>query len=257
MGEAEGSWLLDRAGWQPGEQVASIIEGISLDLEAAALADSVQDLFVRLERSGRLLRIDENVTPTMYRCAIVSRHELEQLRRIADVVRLGRVLRLEPKRMVLEQGSIENDPGDVHVDCTAAGLRDAPVRPVFEPDRVTIQQIRQCSPTFNAALIAYVEATRDDPDEQNRLCPATPYPTYATDWMRVTAAGALATSAWLREPDSSAWVEGSRLNLLRGMPSRMGEERVRQALGRYVQHLEPAIAKLERFLGERPATKAG
>ena len=43
-------------------------------------------------------------------------------------------------------------------------------------DRITLQQVRTCQPTFNAALIAYVETSRHDADK-NRLCPPNPYPT--------------------------------------------------------------------------------
>ncbi len=61
-------------------------------------------------------------------------------------------------RIVLEEGSIPTDGGQVHVDCSAAGLRLAPARPVFADGRITLQQIRTCQPTFNAAPVGYVEA---------------------------------------------------------------------------------------------------
>lgn len=56
-----------------------------------------------------------------------------------------------------------------------AGIRCTCPRPVFEPGRVTVQPVRTCLPTFNAALVGHVEATRDD-DAENRLCPPNPYP---------------------------------------------------------------------------------
>ena len=59
---------------------------------------------------GCLLRIDETVEPTMYRCAIVSQPELAQLRRIDDVVRMGHVRALEPGRIVLDDGTVDTDP---------------------------------------------------------------------------------------------------------------------------------------------------
>jgi cation diffusion facilitator CzcD-associated flavoprotein CzcO len=66
------TWMLDRAALQPLDQVASIMEGFSLDLQALATAESEQDLFDRLEDCGRLYRLDRSVTPTMYRCAITN-----------------------------------------------------------------------------------------------------------------------------------------------------------------------------------------
>ena len=175
------AWLLDRAYQQPLELVTWLIEGVSLGLEAAAQAEDVNDLFGRLEACGQLVRLDPAVEPTMYRCATVSQDELASLRRIENVVRLGRVVHIAADRIVLEAGSIPTDAGQVHVDCTAAGLVLAPARPVFADGRITVQQIRTCQPAFNAALIGYVEASRHDDSEKNLICPPNPYPDTATD----------------------------------------------------------------------------
>ena len=178
------AWLLDRAYQQPLDLVPWLIEGVSLCLEAAAQAEDVSDLFGRLEACGQLVRLDPAVEPTMYRCATVSQDELASLRRIENVVRLGRVVHIAPDQIVLEDGSIPTDGGQVHVDCSAAGLRLAPARPIFADGRITLQQIRTCQPAFNAALIGYVEASRHDDTEKNLLCPPNPYPDTAADWIR-------------------------------------------------------------------------
>jgi len=47
----------------------------------------VADLFERLEGAGVLLRIDQAVSPTMYRGATISKIEVEMLRAIRNVVR--------------------------------------------------------------------------------------------------------------------------------------------------------------------------
>ena len=67
------------------------------------------DLFRRLEESGQLLRIDPSVTPTTYRCATVSGIELDHLRRIENVVRMGRVRRIGTDAVVLQSGSVPTD----------------------------------------------------------------------------------------------------------------------------------------------------
>lgn len=244
------AWIQTRAGFQPLAEVASIMEAISLDVEAVAGAASVDDVFARLEARGRLLRIDPDVWPTMYRCAIIDERELAQLRRVTDVVRLGRVRALEPDRIVLEHGEVPSGPGTLHVDCTAAGLRVAPGRPIFAPDRIVLQQVRYCSPTFNAALVAFIEATRDDLNEQNRLCPPNPYPDAAADWIPNFHVTLQAADAWLAEPDLAAWMEGARLNLLRGMGDHMGEPRMQAALQRYLEHQRPAIARMQELLAQ-------
>ena len=241
------AWLLDRANTQPLDRLPLLMEGVSLNLEAAALAESVDDLFVRLEASGQLVRIDPSVEPTMYRCATVSADELASLRRIDDVVRMGRVLRIGTEQIELEQGTIPTDVGRVHVDCTAAGLRVGPGRPIFEPDRITLQQIRTCQPTFNAALVGFVETTARDDAEKNRLCPPNPYPTAATDWITASAISQRAESAWMSDPEVSAWMARSRLNAARGLADHMDDPLMQDALARFVANAEPATANLERL----------
>ena len=68
-----------------------------------------------------MLRTDRTVVPTMMKGATVSVRELEQLRRIENVVRLGHVERIELDEIVLEQGSIPTTPDHLHVHCAAPG----------------------------------------------------------------------------------------------------------------------------------------
>src|SRR5262249_6119206 len=130
------AWFLNRAYSQCGELLGSLFEGLSRQVEAAARATSVDDLFARLEASEQLLRIDERVTPTMYRGPTLSRAELRELRRIEDVVRLGKVQRLGRDSIVLEQGAVPTSPNHLHVHCAAIGLNPAPTVPMFTPGRI-------------------------------------------------------------------------------------------------------------------------
>jgi len=248
------TWLLDRAFTQPLELVSSVIDGLSLQLEAAAEAENVTDLFHRLEACGQLVRLDPTVEPTMYRCATISQAELERLRLIENVVRQGRVVHIGDDRIVLESGSIPTDAKQVYVDCTADGAPRTPARVIFDPNRITLQAVRTCLPSFNAALIAFVEATRDSDAEKNRLCPPNPYPNTAVDWIATTSISQRVQATWSAEPDLVAWLERSRLDVARGISDHLGEPRMQAALARYVAHGEPAVEKLESFLtaGARP-----
>jgi hypothetical protein len=239
------AWLLDRAYQQPLGLVSWLIEGVSLGLEAAAQAEDVTDLFARLEACGQLVRLDPAVEPSMYRCATVSQDELASLRRIHDVVRFGRVVHIEADRIVLEDGSVPADPGQVYVDCSADGLRRAPARPVFADDRITIQQIRTCQPSFNSALIGYVEASRHDETEKNLLCPPNPYPDTATDWIPATCTAQRALTTWLSDADVSAWMERARLNAARGIGDHLADPRMQTALTRMFANAEQAVTNLE------------
>jgi NAD(P)-binding Rossmann-like domain len=250
------AWLLDRAFQQPLDLVSWLIEGVSLYLEAAAQADDASDLFGRLEACGQLTRLDPAVEPTMYRCATVSEAELKSLRRIENVVRHGRVVHIASDRIVLEEGSIPTDAGQVHVDCSAAGLHAAPGRPTFATGRITLQQIRACQPVFSAALAGYVEASRHDDAEKNLLCPPNPYPDAAMDWISATYVAQRAQAVWSGDPDLAAWMERARLNAARGIGDHLAEPRMKSALAHLFANAGPAVTKLAAFLTQTPQAGA-
>lgn len=241
------SWSFDRALVQPRDLVASVVEGVSLELEAAAEAEDVRDLFARLEDCGRLLRIDPDVEPTMFRGATISTSEVASLRRVTDVVRSGRVRRVGVDELVTDGGSHRSRRGEVHVDCTAIGLPRHPPRPIVEPDRITVQTVRIGLTPFNAALLGYLEATRADDAEKNRLSPPNVYPSSATDWIPTTYTSTFAETLWGEEHDLAEWLERSRLNLACGLRAHFHEPRMQVAITRLLTHREQALANLRRL----------
>ncbi len=242
-------WFHHRRHFQPLELVGENMEGISLDAEAGANATDVDDLFERLEAGGRLSRIDLDVRATMYRGTMLSPGEFDAVRQIEEVVRLGHVQRIESDRIVLERGEAETSADVLHVDCTAYGLRAAPATPIFQESRIVIQQARQNSPTFNAALVAFVEAHRDDDAERNRLCPPNPFPSSIDDWPGMTRRTFQVEQSWLGEPDLAGWMAESRLNLLRGLPEHAAEPRVQAAVERFLTNVGPATERLAKLEG--------
>ena len=244
------AWLVNRAFMQGGELVGAFYEGISLQVEAAARSSSLEELFERLDATGQLFRVDESVTPTMYKAATMSAGELQQLRRIDGVVRLGSVRRIERHAIVLDQGTIPTTLRHLHVHCAARGLNPAPEIPMFEPERITLQPIRSGLIPFNAAIVGFVEATRDDLTQKNLLCPPNRLPDVPLDWVRGTLVGMNADYAWSKEPDVSDWLERARLNLSRGLRRHEDEPRVQQARKRLADNMRPALAKLMQFLAQ-------
>ena len=238
------AWFHDRRHFQPLEQVGAIMEGIALDAEAGAQAANVNDLFERLEASGRLVRVDPSSPATMYRGTMLSARELEALRQIEEVVRLGRARRIEADPGSLAERQEREHVTSCSVDCTAL-MANASAMPIFQPGRIVLQQVRHLSPSFNAALIGFVEAHRDDDADKNRLCPPNPYPSSIEDWPRMMSRTWRTEARWSSEPDVSAWVAKSRLNLLRGLPDHAAEPFVRAAVKRYLTHVGAAIERLK------------
>ncbi|MDG4666246.1 FAD/NAD(P)-binding protein [Mycobacterium sp. 236(2023)] len=223
------SWLLNRANIQPGqESVAPLRASIDARMKAISAATSREDLFARLEAAQILFRLDPSVQPTMYHCAIVSQRELEHLRLIEDVVRLGHVEHVDHDRVALRSGHVAARPS-LYIDCTTQGLPRPPSVPVFDGDRITLQSVRSCQQVFSSAFIAHVEAAYDDDATRNGLCAPITHPDAPIDWLRHTLEDNVATLAWVRDPDLMAWLKSSRLNAARDLfpvfPP--GKERVR------------------------------
>jgi hypothetical protein len=218
------AWLLDRANSQPGaENFETYIAGTIGQFEAIAEAQSLRDLYARLEARGQLVRIDKSVEPSVYRCGIVSQSELTQLRRIADIVRLGRVRRVERNQIVLDRGSLPADPDTLYIDCSACGLgfganaTVAPTLRVFEGNTINLLMLRWCQPLFSASVIAYVESHFHDDAQMNALCSVVPSPERPSSWLSMWAVTIANIRQWGRNREMSVWLSRCRLNHVTAM----------------------------------------
>ena len=188
-------WMLNRAVVQPDPAVAL---GLAADtMAAAAGAESLDDLFLRLEAAGVMLRIDTDVMPTMAKTPTLGAWELDLLRTIEHVVRLGHIKHVTGREIVLDDGV-----GPLRAGLARGALRRLRTAvpaggSLWEPDKIRLQTIRSGFPCFNAALAGYVEATRDDDRERNRLCPPNNLPNarptgrrcrFAEPWRRAASA---------------------------------------------------------------------
>lgn len=244
------AWTNDRAAIQPLKLIRGFTHWLASQNEAGAEAEDLRDFARRLEDSGVLLRLDPDVEPSFYRGAILSASERTTLRSIENVVRLGRVVHIGPDRIELEQGSIPTSTTHVNIDCTAAGLAALPDRPVFEADRITPQWVQMGIAPFSAALIGYVEATRADDDDKNRLCPPNGFTPEAD--IRNLAHGwrttQRAVASWMAEPDLNEWLTRCRLSPLGNAAEHLSDPEAMESLMRMLQLQAPAIDNLGRIL---------
>ncbi len=244
-------WMLNRAVVQPDPAVAF---GLAADtMTAAAEARSLDDLFLRLEAAGVMLRIDRDVVPTMAKTPTLATWELDLLRSVEDVVRLGHVRHVTRDEIELDRGTVPLQPGALVVHCAASGLQYPPLVPIWGADAVRLQTIRAGFPCFCAALAGYVEATRDDDRERNRLCPPNHLPNTPADWAGMQVRGTRASHAFGAEPDIAAWANHCALNPARVTPSHRDDPAVQAALAHLADRVEPGLARLSALSGA-PAT---
>ena len=250
-------WMLNRANVQSGEAFfANTCGSLAQQLEAAAAATDMPDLFKRLEACGELLRIDPQVQPTVYHGAILSEPELAELRRIRNVVRMGHVKSISASLIELDHGTIALAAGELVVDCSAAGIPGRPAVPVWSGQRITPQWVRSFGTVFSAALIAHIEATFDDEDAKNALCAPIVPPTLATDWLRMLVVSMGNGQRWNRHAQLQEWLAASRLNrLFHTMTNVRPDESEKMALlGRYLKAIKPGVAGLQQLMARAELT---
>lgn len=216
-------WIMPRDAWMlPRENAQNSMEFFNTtfgnqanQFEALAEAKDIDDMYARLEKAGCVVRFDESVRPTMFHAATVSRPELEALRQIKNVIRMGRVQALEADKIILDEGELETGPSIVHVDCSASlsrSMQRMSPKPIFDGNRITPQTVRSFMPVFSGSVIAYIDTHYDDEAEKNRLCSVVPLPNKAEDFVPMTLAAMMNQFNWSQDKTLRKWVQGNRLD---------------------------------------------
>ena len=200
-------WLIPREDIYPEVQVSRM----SAQLPFLAKCRDSEELYAHFEAHGWVKRIDPQVEPTRFRCATVSAPEIAALKSLPHKIRLGRVQRIEPNEIVLDEGTLPTGPDVLHVDCTACGLTPRPPRPIFAGQTITLQPVMLCQPAFSAALIALVETRCADDAAKNRHCTPVPHPELPHDIVGTTADSFVNTLTWLKP--FGWWLSTNRLSL--------------------------------------------
>jgi hypothetical protein len=241
-------WWLNRRHHQPHTYLPDFYAGVGLQLQAMAQAASVDDVLLRLESDGFFLRVDTEVMPTMCHGAIISEAELSLLRRIEDVVRMGRLRRIERDRLVLDGGVMPTDANTLHLHCAAQGLARPALRPIFEADRVTVQPCFWSFACYQFALLGVVEATVERDDDKNRLCPPIAYWDQPADYLSAYLALLAGEQARAAFPALATWARDTRLNPLSGIGDVRSHPTVAEARERIKRFGAAAAGNLVKLL---------
>jgi hypothetical protein len=209
-------WMLMRENAQPLPEFFDRVFGTQADyMQALAEAESVEDLFDKLEACGYLDRLDKRVRPSMFHAATVSERELEKLRSIKNIVRKGHVTAIEADRLRLTHGEIETSPNHVHVDCSAGLARVAEewqTPKIFDGDTISPVTVRAYMPVFSGSLIAYLEAHYATDDEKNHLAQPVQVPNSLDDFVAMTLGAMLNQYNWSQDKTLRSWIAQNRLD---------------------------------------------
>jgi hypothetical protein len=210
------------------------------------------DLFLRLEAAGIMMRIDRSVEPTMAKAPTLGQWELEKLRTIEHVVRLGHIVSASSGGLVLDGGTVSLAPDALVVNCAADGLKNPQRVPIWGPEAIILQPIRAGFPCFGAGLAGYVEATREDDAEKNRLCGPSSYGNSLRDWAVMNVLGLRNGQSFGAEPDIAAWAASVAINPARVPPGHPGSPELDDALARLAAHTPAGVARLTELAGAPP-----
>ncbi|MDQ3431201.1 MAG: hypothetical protein M3467_03075 [Actinomycetota bacterium] len=185
-------WLLNRNVVQPDPAVfLGMAAGI---MQAAAAASSLHELFLRLEDAHHAAH-----RPVGDPDDGEGAHDDHLGARPAAQHRARRTTRAHPARRAgashprggLGRGGEGRGRGALRGVRPAKPAPRAGLAPVGDHPAADSAGF----PCFGAALVGYVEATRSDDEQKNRLCPPTPYGNTLADWAAMNVRGTRATAS--------------------------------------------------------------
>jgi hypothetical protein len=206
-------WMINRAFTQPsGAFYHESFGGTMRQMEAVKDATSVDDLADRMEAANLWMRLDPSVRPAIMHGPTVSMAELERLREVKDIVRMGHVETIEPDTLRLVGGVCSSKPGSLYIDCTARALGHTNTWPIFDGDKIVLQMIRLYQPTFSTALIAKIETSFDSEKAKNALAIPVPMTDTVQTWLVSQIANTTNQVVWSQHPEIKAWIASCRLD---------------------------------------------
>ena len=240
------TWVIAADGWMLNRAPSTTLRG-STKLFAQALLrcdGDTEAASATLEQEGHFLRLDSSVTPTRFRFPTVDLDELERLRRVHDVVRRGRVARIDlcagAPTLTFGDGQppLNLPAGSLLVHCASPGPLHAATwrRRLFESDGVrNLGHVVQPPVPVSVAALARLGAARVDStldlafgrdvtglQEENDVLDAlfTNYDLSPTSTDHLRPIINLARFVCLLDPDPAVavrWLRNNRLSLYRNL----------------------------------------
>ena len=166
----------------------SLGRSLAENFATIAEATSIEDLFARVSVRGQLLRFDENVTPTMWRCTTVTKANSRSFGASGTSSTWDACNSSRRTRSCLIRGTVPTAPSTLYVDCAADGLARTRRQTGVRGQSITLQSVRACQQVFSAAFVAHVESSYEGESLKNELCTPVPHPDpTSTSCARVSA----------------------------------------------------------------------
>ena len=158
------SWIVPNDCWYLNRDVFKM-DDLWSEMEkqymAVIQAQNIDDLYLKYEELGIMMRIDKNHWPTRMRGATITSKELEKLQTVKNIFRHGRIKEISSNSISFENGTeISTDNESLYVDCSATGCglgAHTPAVDIFNGKLINLQMLLLPQPCTSSAIIAALE----------------------------------------------------------------------------------------------------
>ena len=250
------TWIVNRVSTQPGAEFASNTVGWQIEqMRAAATATSGDDIFLHLEKHGHMLRLDRNSLPTKFHYPTISQGEVDLLRGIDRVLKIGRISHIEPGTLHGAEGDAKVPENALFIDCTATAAVRKPVSPIWDGDTITPQLLQVPLVSLSASVAGFIEATFKTNEEKNALAIPGAMTDTPAHYPQAMLANAINRMLWSQSPPIMKFLKTARLDPAQRMISVMGEvdESVREQASQIRDVTIAAVPNLQKLAADNTA----
>ncbi len=211
------SWLWNREHVQPGEDFFEAVMDMQIAmLEAAERAEDSADMMRILGAEDYFLRIDPDIEPEMFHYAVISRGEIDVLRKVSRVIRNGRVIAIERGLLRFADSEVSVPENSLFIDCTARAVPFSVMEksgPIFRGDTIVLQPLQVPLVVFSAAIAAFLEVHFDDDEARNAVATPGPLTDSPATYAYAQMVNMFNRGAWTQHPGIMEFLSRSRLDL--------------------------------------------
>jgi hypothetical protein len=207
------TWLINRASTQPGAKFAANSIGWQLEqMRIGATATSGDEIFLHLEKHGHMFRLDQSSLPSKFHYPTISQGEVDLLRRIEHVIKIGRVSLIEPGVLHGVNGDAKVPLDSLFIDCTATAAKRTAVSPIWQGEKITPAILQVPLVSLSAAIAGFIEATFDTNKEKNALAMPIQMTDTPADYPQAMLGNVMNRMLWSKNPAIMSFLNTARLD---------------------------------------------
>jgi hypothetical protein len=204
-----------------------------------------------------MFRLDQSSLPSKFHYPTISQGEVDLLRQIEHVIKIGRVNLIEPGILHGVDGDAEVPADSVFIDCTATAATRSAVSPIWEGDRITPAILQVPLVSLSASVAGFIEATFNTNEEKNALAIPIQMTDTTADYPQAMLGNVMNRMLWSQNPAIMNFLNTARLDPAQRMRNALGDvsENVRHDAGQIRSATMAALPNLKTLVAKNHAPK--